>query len=116
MRGPLGGGCGLGRMNILVRMVNINNRMKNNEDKNMVQRVRKTVRKMLSEAREVIKIRNKVPSIVPSHPFLYEMSPIAYMEANAHPVERYRKIRAKERPYSLVLEEGSLLHGIRNKS
>lgn len=58
-------------MNILDRMVNINNRMKNNEDKNMVQRVRKTVRRMLSEAREVIKIRSKVPSIVHNHPFLY---------------------------------------------
>ena len=44
------------------------------------------------------------------------MSPLAYMESNAHPVERYRKIRAKERPYSLVLEEGSLLNRSRNKS
>lgn len=48
-----------------------NNRMKNNEDKSMVQRVRKTVRRMLSEAREVIKVRSKVPSLVHNHPFLY---------------------------------------------
>jgi hypothetical protein len=44
------------------------------------------------------------------------MSPLTFVEPNVHPAERHRKIRAKERPYSLILEEGSLLRGSRNKS
>jgi hypothetical protein len=53
--------------------------MKNNEEKSMVQRVHKTVRRMLSEAREVVKVRNKVPPLLYNHPFLQEMPLLAHM-------------------------------------
>ena len=85
--------------------------MKNNEDKSMIERVHKTVRRMLSEAREVIKLRTKVPPLLHNHPFLQEMPPIPHIRPNAHPLQRYRKTKTKERPYSLVLEEGALMRG-----
>ena len=80
----------------------------------MIHRVHRNVRRMLSEARQVIKSKTRISNdIKTDYSYLQEISPLGPLHLSTHlppknrdPVDKYRKIRAKERPYSLIMSNG----------